>query len=178
VASAVLAATVLGVGGCGGGQSDDDPIAGYDVDANTTMTVAKPPLAKAEFVARINGVCREAWAEALENWRVFIARQDPQIGARERYARAISTSFLYSIDFHVFDAIRQMGAPPGDEQTIEAIIGPFQATVELGWMERWRAYSIPEVVSRFETYNKRAAHYGLDDCLVDRQHLEPMTIRG
>lgn len=41
-------------------------------------------------------------------------------------------------------------------------------------MERWRAHSIPEVVSRFETFNERAANYGLNDCLVDERHLEQL----
>lgn len=178
-ACATLIAALLAVAtGCGGSQPSDDPLAGYDVEANTTMTAAKPPLGKAEFVNRVNRACRYAWTRVGENWRRYVDDQDPGISRLARYARAVKSSFLYGIDIFVFDSIRQLGAPPGDERAIEEIIGPFQATVELGWMGRWRARSIPEVVSRFETFNERAARYGLDDCLVDGSHLTRLRIRG
>jgi hypothetical protein len=87
----------------------------------------------------------------------------------------IDRHFSTIIDnFHIFDNFRILGAPAGEQRAIEEIIGPFQAAVELGWKERWRAYSIADIPPQFEIYNRRARRYGLDDCLVDKAHLQPI----
>lgn len=163
-AMVAIAALLAGCGGDAGGN-------GYQVRASTTMTIADPPLTKPQFVARVNAICREAWRTVWDNWEVYTSAQEPQLGEKERFAEAVRLSLLAGIDFHIFDNILDLGAPPGEQRRIEAIVGPFQEAVELGWADRWRAYSVAEVPPQFSQYNRLARRYGLDDCLVDGAHL-------
>jgi len=166
----MVATTILA--GCGDDEAGDSEA--YAVEASTTVTVASPPLTKPQFVSRLNRICRKAWDTVHDNWDVYTGTQSLQLSARERFEEAVRLSLLAGLDFHIFDNVRALGAPPGQADEIEAIIGPFQAAVELGWKERWRAYSIEEIAPQFETYNRLARRYGLDDCLVTHARLGPL----
>lgn len=167
---AIAAAAIAS--GCGGG-SDTEAGGGqtYDPEASTTMLVARPPLTKAQFVTRVNKICRTAWGIVLNNWAKFTKQQDPTKSRNQRFDEAVRLPLLSGIDFYIFDKVRELGAPAGEEQEIEAVIGPFQIAVELGWKKRWRAYSAEEVIPHFRTYNERAQQYGLSDCLVEPKRL-------
>ncbi|MGC1853261.1 MAG: hypothetical protein WA687_12565 [Solirubrobacterales bacterium] len=162
-----MALTMLA--GCGDDGSDDRQA--YVVQAGTTMTVASPPITKTQFVARINKICRKAWVTVTDNFAVYSETQDRDLSKSARLAEAIQLSLLAGIDFHIFDNFRILGAPTGQEDEIEAIIGPFQESVELGWINRPRLRSFPQVAEHFDEYNQRARQYDLDDCLVDQEHL-------
>jgi hypothetical protein len=159
----------LTVSGCGDESSDDRQ--GYTVQAGTTMTVASPPITKSQFLRRINKFCRQAWAVVTDNFAVYSETQDRDLSKNARLADAIQFSVLAGLDFHIFDNVRILGAPKGQEEEIEEIIGPFQASVELGWMGRPRLRSFAQMADHFSKYNQRARQYGLDDCLVDQAHL-------
>lgn len=167
-----IAALLVGCGSNSDGSGSD----GYEVRADTTVTVAEPPLTKRQFVARVNKLCREAWDTVHDNWDVHVSAQEPELKGRERFQEAVRASLLAGIDFHIFDGIYDLGAPPGEERQIEEIIGPFQLAVELGQMERWKADSIADVAAQFERYNGRASRYGLDDCLVGKSNLRGLEI--
>lgn len=170
----MVAATLsvaLASAGCGGDGSASGEGQAYDVVASTTMTVASPRLTKAQFVQRMNKLCREAWVTVNDNFKQHTGWQDREDSARDRFVEAVQVSLLAGIDFHIFDNFRILGSPPGEERQIEKMIGPFQASVELGQLGRWRAYSVEEIPPQFEEFNRRAARYGLDDCLVDEAHL-------
>lgn len=157
--------------GCGDDGSDDRQAQAYTVQASTTMTAASPPLTKSEFVARINKICREAWITVTGNFAEYSSTQDLDLSKQARVAEAIQLSLLAGLDFHIFDNFRILGAPKGQEQEIEKIIGPFQASVELGQMNRPRLLSLAQVAKHFSEYNELARQYGFDDCLVDPAHL-------
>lgn len=110
----------------------------------------------------------------FDNWDVYTGNQDPKMSRRKRFEEAVRVSLLAGIVFHIFDDIRQLGAPPGQEGEIEEIIGPFQVAAELGWKARWRAYSVSDVAAQFETYNRRAETYDLHECVVDEVRLQPI----
>jgi hypothetical protein len=175
-ALAGLAAAGLAAGaGCGENGSGADA-GGYEVRASTTMTAATPQMTKAQFTRQVNQICREAWVTVRDNWAKYTSWQDEGEGKVQRFEDAVRSSLLAGIDFHIFDDIRNLGSPPGDEEQIEEVIGPFQAAVELGQQERWRARSADEIPSHFATYNRLARRYGLDDCLVDEPHLRGIEI--
>lgn len=155
---------------CGGDEADD-----FQVRASTTMSVASPPIAKAQFVEGANQICREAWVEVRENLAKHMSRQDMGMSARARFADTVRTPFLAGIDFFIFDYIRRLGAPPGQAAEIEAIIGPFQESVELG-QRRVRLFSVEQVEDHFRVYNQRARRYGLDDCLVSEARLRSLGL--
>jgi hypothetical protein len=161
-----VAATI----GCGGDGSATDGNQPYDVDANTTMTAGG--ISKAQFVARVNRICRKSWVKVIDNFTKFNDRREPGMSKAERFEEAIRFSLLAGIDFYIFDYIRRLGAPAGDERTIEEIIGPFQAAVELG--AKRRTYSVAQLSGQFNQFNQRALSYGLEDCLVNDEHLGPI----
>jgi hypothetical protein len=164
----LTAVAIVAFTGCGGDGSVDAAGRTYKTEASTTMTVYRPSLTKAQFVDRINKVCRKTWTIVLNNWNEYVSRKD---GKKEWFDDAVRGPLLAGIDFYIFDKIRVLGAPPGQEEEIEAIIGPFQIAVELGWNKHWQAHSLEEVFPHFATYNERAQKYGLDDCLVNAEHL-------
>jgi hypothetical protein len=161
---------VTAVAGCGG---DDE---GYVPDANTSVTVASPPITKPQFTARANKFCREAWTTIRDNWDVYTGGQDRDLSRGIRFEEAVRLSLLAGIVFHIFDKIRFLGAPPDEEDEIEAIIGSLQVSAELGQKERWRARSVPEVTRQFREFNRLAQSNGLDDCLVDDAHLSGIKV--
>lgn len=173
VLALLSAAIVLVTAGCNGGSGSAElgEAQTYDPEANTTMRVAQPPLTKAQFVTRVNKICRQAWDAVVDNWAQFTSEQDKKKSKKERFDEAVRFPLLSGIDFYIFDSIRELGAPAGEEEEIETIIGPLQITVELGWKERWHAYSVADVAPRFETYNERTRKYGLDDCLIEADRL-------
>jgi hypothetical protein len=162
-------------GGCGGnGDSDSGSAEGsqtYEVEASTTMTVASPPITKAQFVKRLNKICRKAWVTVRDNFDEYSGTQNPKLSEKARFEEAARLSLLAGLDFHIFDNVRFLGAPKGERREIERIIGPFQASVELGQKERWDAHSVAEVATQFADFNALARQYGLDDCLVNEGHL-------
>lgn len=156
--------------GCG----DNEPADTYTPEASTTMTVAEPSLTKAQFVRQVNKICRTAWVTVLDNWEVYTGAQEGGLSEQELFPEAVRLSLLAGLDFHIFDDIRQLGSPQGEEEETEAIIRPFQVAVELGWKERWEASSSADVVSQFDIFNERARAYGLDDCLITEARLRPI----
>lgn len=178
VAGLLTAALCLVLAGCGGDEQGSGPGANYTVRASTTMTVASPRLDKAQFISRVNRICREAWATVIDNWHQYSKSQSSGLSEAERFEDAVKRSLLAGIDFHIFDSIRILGAPPGEQKAIEEIIGPFQRSVELGQQRYWRAQNADEVVANFQEYNRLARMYGLNDCLVDQSRLRNIDTRA
>jgi hypothetical protein len=160
------------VAGCGGDNGDatasDDQ--GYSVEADTTMTTAN--LDKAQFVSRVNKICRKSWPIVVHNFAEYSETQDPRFSKKARFAQALHLSLLAGIDFYIFDGIYNLGAPPGQERQVEEIIGPFQSAVERGQKELVPLSSRAQAVALFDDYNQRARQYGLTDCLVDKERLQ------
>ena len=170
-AALLIVIAILGAGCGGDGGSAARP---YRVVASTTMSAASPPISKQRFDARVNRLCRSAWVTVAENFTDYSSWQEGPLSRRYLYEKTVQSSLLASIDFHIFDKIRDVGSPPGEERDIERIIGPMQRVVELGQIGRWRAHSAAQVAERFDLFNHRARRYGLVDCLVDRPRLRPL----
>lgn len=169
-------AAVWAIAGCGGDDGSASagrvPDRGYTVQASTTVGPAIPQLSNAQFLAYINKVCRRAWVTIRQNWDSYSRTQSPEIRGAARFADAVRESLLPGIDFLIFDDIHMLGSPRGDEETIERIIGSLQASVELGQLSHWQAHSVVEIPPHFGEYNQGARRYGLDDCLVNKAHLQ------
>lgn len=166
-----LATTALCAGCGGGGASAEGGGKTYSVEASTTLTTAN--LSKAQFIPRVNQLCREAWNVITSNFVEYSRGQDPTLSEKKRLAEGIQLSVLAGIDFHIFDTIRQTGAPKGEEREVEKIIGSMQSVVEQGQkQEPPNIYSVAQLTEEFREYNHFARQYGLDDCLVDETHLK------
>jgi hypothetical protein len=157
---------------CGGDDPSAESKRPYDIVASTTMTVATPRLTKPEFIRRMSKICGAAWVKAARYWRMYRHTQEPTLSERERFEDAVRVTLLASLDFYIFDNFRIIGGPAGSTDELERVIAPFQEAVELGQMNRWRAHTTAEVARQFRTFNRRAARYGLADCLVNESHLK------
>jgi hypothetical protein len=174
-ASAILAAAISSCGGDNRSMSALSDSA-YEPEASTTV-MTSASTTKAQFLKRVNEVCRETWATVLDNWRVYTSSQDSALSKRRRFEDAVRRSLLASIEFYIFNSIQLFGVPEGEERVVEEIIGPFQIAVELGWKKQWRAYSAADIASQFQIYNERARRYGLNDCLVSQSHIPQSKLR-
>lgn len=158
---------------CGGGSERRDlgtyTVGGetYTVRAATTITTAKLP--RPRLVARANALCREAWVEIRSDFSRF-AEWPPRRDDRTPGFNQAGQVLLSSIDFYIFDGLHHLGAPAGEEEEVERMIGAMQLTVERG--ERLRISSIDQLIQDFDEFNQRARRYGLEDCLVDHSHLK------
>jgi hypothetical protein len=169
LAALALALVAIAVAvGCGssvesGGQT-------YSVQASTTMTTAS--IDRGQFLALVKGICRTAWMEIGDDFADYRRTEHQQSRGKQGFADAAQASLLASIDFHIFDAIRILGAPKGEKRAIEEIIGPMQFAVESGQRQSpSRLYSLVRVSNLFRDYNRRARQYGLGDCVVNQAHL-------
>jgi hypothetical protein len=150
---------------------------GSTVRASTTMIV-RPALTRPEFVSEVNDICRRRWRfvlNAVKQTAVMWLRNHPKVGVEQNFARALHISYFVSIDFHIFDPIQRLGAPPGQKEAIERVIGTMQEAVERG--ERTGGISsAAQLTTLFADYNRKARHYGIDRCLVAGPRLpRPVT---
>jgi hypothetical protein len=157
--------------GCGGDSGDasaDLPGHVYSVEADTTVTTGS--LSKAEFFARATATCIHRQTIVLNRFKDY---RDEHRGMKpgELIAKASQMFLLPGIQFQ-FDELRLMGAPEGDEEQVEEMLGAFQFAIEKG--QRSRIDSADELGDLFRVHNKLAVAYGLDHCTIDRKHYEPV----
>jgi hypothetical protein len=133
------------------------------------MTTAN--IDKAQFISRVNKICRQAWVIIVDNFAKYSDTQDPTLSEKARFAEGLHLSLLAGIDFHIFDNIYDLGAPPGEERETEKIIGALQSADERGRKNLVPLSSVTQVTELFDEYNQLARRYGLDDCLVDDTHV-------
>ncbi|MET0305165.1 MAG: hypothetical protein ABW196_02925 [Solirubrobacterales bacterium] len=160
----LVAAASLAIG-CGGEGGEESTGAGFNVYASTTVTTG--PLDKPRFVAHVNKLCREGWAEILDNFTEYSSWQKAKkMSRQEVFIDSVRESFLAGFDFHVFDEIYLLGGPSGEEKDVEDVIGALQLAVERG-QRQVQVSSPSQLTALFADYNRRARAYGLEDCLVD-----------
>jgi hypothetical protein len=153
--------------GCGGGSSSTEKT--FSVRAGTTVYHGN--LSKPRFLAHINAVCRWAWGKIRRSFAEARLVRSPKQSEKAWHEEALRLIVVGGIDFHIFDAIRITGSPPGEEDKVEQILGPMQEAVE--WAQRvHHVHSVAELPKRFKVYNARAQHYGLDDCTVTTAHVK------
>lgn len=172
ISASILVAVLAAGTGCGSQEQDSSDTgagSGFTVQASTTMLTAA--LSRSQFIARVNRICREGWPVIVENLSQYSATQDPTESRKARLADAVRVSITASIDIRIFDSIRLVGAPKGQERKIEKIIGSMQEAVERAQRVR-PIYSYAELTALFSDYNRRARGYGLHECVVDKAHIE------
>jgi hypothetical protein len=141
------------------------------------MTTAAS-LTRAGFVVRINRTCQRTWPTILDNFLVYGSSLAPELSDKGRYAKAVQFSFMAGLDFYVFDAIYGLGAPRGEEEHVEEMIGAMQESVERTQRGLRPIRSAEQLEAHFDAYNALARAYELDDCLVAGAHLPPALRNG
>jgi len=130
----------------------------------------KPKLSRAKFIAKAESICREAWPAIRKDYGIYGRTEESGLSKKRRTAEAMRVTLMASIDLHIFDQIHTLGSPQGQKIAAERLIGAMQEAVERG-QRLDPLYSVAEVVELYGPFNKRAAAYGLHDCLVNSTHL-------
>jgi hypothetical protein len=157
--------------GCGGdsGASADLPGHVYSVQADTTVTTGS--MSKAEFFARATATCLHRQTIVLNRFKRYRDEHRQDMSPSELIAKVSQEYLLPGIQFQ-FDELRLMGAPEGDEDQVEEMLGAFQFAIEKG--QRSRIDSADEFGDLFRVHNELAIAYGLSHCAVDKKHYEPV----
>ncbi len=124
-----------------------------------------------EFFERATRMCRNRQTLVLNRFEDFRDEQGPKVKPSRLIAEASQMMLLPGIQF-VFDDLRLMGAPEGDEDQLEEAVGAFQFAVEKG--QRSEVTSARQLGNLFRVFNKLARAYGLNQCTVDRGHYAPV----
>jgi hypothetical protein len=161
--------TMAGCGGDSGSASADLPGHVYSVEANTTVTTGS--LSKAEFFARATATCIHRQTIVLNRFKSYRDEHRRDMSPSELIAKASQMYLLPGIQFQ-FDELRLMGAPEGDKDQVEEMLGAFQFAIEKG--QRSHIGSAEEFGKLFRVHNELAVAYGLGHCAVDRKHFEPV----
>jgi hypothetical protein len=146
---ALLAAAVIA--GCGSG--------GDSSASSVPTTVTTSSLGKAAFVKRANAIC----TQGTEKVEATAAKASSSKGqSSEASAEAFGLAFLSMVDRATAE-IRELGAPQGDEEEVEAILGAMQEAA--GSAKEKSDTSIEGLARRFRGSDKLASSYGIDGCV-------------
>lgn len=144
IAMGSAALLAVGIGGCGGGDS-------------TTDTATTAALTKAEFVKQANAICAEGNKETDAIFASF-DKGEPKAEAET----VIENQFVPSVQQQI-DEIRALGAPEGDEATVEEMLDLAQADLETIESEPGIVIS-GEEEDQFADFAKIGHPYGLTEC--------------
>jgi hypothetical protein len=174
VGAVAVSVVTMCAASCGGDSAGDTTSSHHQevVRASTTVSTA-PSLTKAKFVAHVNSLCRRKWPFILHAFREYrgqVKLVNPQASFRQRFIEAIRLAYFASITFHIFDEVVRLGAPSGEKQAVEEMLGSMQEGVERGQRQK-PVTSQSQVEALFVDYNEKARRYGLDECLVTGSHL-------
>jgi hypothetical protein len=170
----VLVATVVALSGCGENSGDDPPAAAAVeqrelVRAARAIEAADPPLSRAQFVTRVNKLCRLAWPEIRRRLAVYRSTQDPELSAQRRFEQGVARSLLPEIKSRIFDPMLALGTPTMGRSELEEIMRWLGEAIEIGQGEF--AINSPFLVwDLFDMFNPLARQYGLGNCLVNTAH--------
>jgi hypothetical protein len=159
-ATALLAAAALAAG-CGSSSA-------VTVQADTTVS-PNASLTKAKFIDLANQICMSSWhilvyAHRDEMDRLYKA--DPDLSDEELFAQATQSAYLPEMESNVVAGIRELGAPPGETQAVEEVIGSMQEAIERG-LNGESVNSRPEIKALFGDYRRHAERYGLGECRME-----------
>jgi hypothetical protein len=151
---ASLAAGSLAIAGCGDSSEADE------------ITVKTGSLSKAEFVKRVDEICRVRKADTVREFRAFIeekglsqkaAPQDERVAAGELAKDIIAPNYE-----DLIDDISALGAPGGDEEEVAGFLNALQQNLEELEAD---PTSINDLGTPFKLATKRADKYGLKACV-------------
>jgi hypothetical protein len=148
--------------GCGGGDSDASG-AGADSGAPDGQ-IATSSLGKAQFVAKINAFCKARHQQVVRevtDFSLSYAQRNPDADVGDAYPGGIRL-LLAQIQDQV-DAVRDLGAPAGDESKVEAILVAMEDGIE-ATEKKQPIENATQVFLAFKPSTDLLNAYGLDAC--------------
>lgn len=155
--AAAVAIVAIGVG-CGG---SDDPNSGSEA----TETIATSSLSKAAFIKQAREAClREGKGLIGEATAYRREHESEDLPEGVQLANMVKAVILPTVEAQIA-AVRELGAPAGDEKEIEALLAAQQAAVDTV-RELKSAESLEVVESRFAGAAKKLEAYGFTGCAI------------
>lgn len=149
---AIVGALAAGLiaAGCGSDDNDDKQSFGTSVGSASTAS-----LSKADFVSQANSICKTANQELDQAGQALGQNPTP-----EELESFVADNVTPTIQTEL-DAIRALGAPTGDEQTVDAILTAADAALQ-------QVAADPSLLTSggdpFAEANQLADDYGLTVC--------------
>jgi hypothetical protein len=142
------------------------------VRAARQMPAADPPLSKAQFVTRVNRLCREAWPAIRRNLAAYKSGQDPRLSPQRRFRQAVGQSLVPEVKGRIFDRMMALGAPQEDRPELEEVMRWLGEAIEIGQGAHGGfPITSPVVVwDLFDVFNPLSYRYGLGECPVNAAH--------
>lgn len=164
---APILVAALVAAGCGGGDRGEATAEGGSTVANQSVTGDEnaAPISKAAFLKKGDAVCAEGREKISAAAGPVLAAKP---GEREDLEIKLVGEVLVPAIQTDVDDLRALGAPPGDEEEVNAIIAEIEkvlATAE----EEPEAFVVPEDPSvkrpdQWRPADKRAEEYGFKEC--------------
>jgi hypothetical protein len=156
VSLAVASALCAFAMGCG---DDDDSSSGGAPSDNPSITTSS--LTKAQFIKQAGAACNKEREEVLQELSAY-AERHKGVPRDRLIANAFKAVFVPVVEKEIA-AIRQLGAPEGDEEEVAEILAAEQEGIDqIKQLER--AKSAPEFGSYFQAADEKLKAYGLTGC--------------
>jgi hypothetical protein len=144
--------------GCGGEDGPEENAGG----AASLQQAEGPPETKAEFVKRADAVCEESSAAAEKAYERVLLEETPVAPDEQNELRAEVGKTIYIPSFQdQVDALRDMGAPPGDETAVRALTDAMQNAVDEA---RKAPAALLQRIPAFDAAVEWARQYGVTAC--------------
>jgi hypothetical protein len=179
----VIAALAVGCGGgddstststAGSSASETNTSASSDSTPNSSSnsgsaaqagaTVTTSTLSKAEFIRQATAACNEEREGLVDEVTNYLSKQEskelPESVSLVNMARSV---MLPTIEAEMA-AVRGLGAPAGDEEEVEAMIGATLAAVD-EVKELKKAKSLEEIENHFAGATQMFQDYGFEACI-------------
>ncbi len=142
-----VAALALVAAGCGGGDGTE---------------VTTSDLSKAQFVKQADAVCKKGEEQIQEDFVAYAKKhKDLTKPTDSDYAELIDAVFVPNVNREV-EELRDLGAPAGDEEQVEAMLVAREENVAAAEAEPKKLVSESSKV--FAEASKLAKEYGLKTC--------------
>jgi hypothetical protein len=158
---ATLGAMAVGCGDddeAGGGTSAEVTAGGSEESEVTTSS-----LSKSQYVQRANRACEGVRADYLTELVSYTQKHRSEGKPRSELARDTIREVLLPIAEAESTALRELGAPAGDEEQIEAILAAQQKAID-ELAEAQEELELGQVPTQFAAAGKLARSYGMGGC--------------
>jgi hypothetical protein len=157
----VLAVALILVG-CGGGSGSDSTAPSSDATTSDSSTAS---LSKAEFIKKADAVCAAGGKRTQSEYAAYV--EEKKLSAKKEPTPAQFAEISEEIQVPAFkrqvEEIRAVGAPPGEEDQITALVDALDAGIEKV-EEADPKKALESSSSMFVEADKLAVAYGLKVC--------------
>lgn len=160
-----IAFAIAVLGGCGGGGGSGSSSGDSTVQSTGgSEAVGTSSLDKAEFVKQADEICAEESELFLKSITNYMAKHPPQAGESEQEVAAdgVRQTLLPKFQNQI-DRVRELGAPAGEEEEVEAILEAMQHAVD-SLAQRNEVALATDIDKEFKPAGKLAVQYGLENC--------------